>query len=292
MANEVGRSQVDAAIDRLIKDALQRQNTASVIRSVFKMITKNFVNIVDDSDKMGGGGKFGTYRSDFTVGLLTPQTDLSQLGANDVIKLMTSAPFVAATGAVNVAPALIEKGVATDVDITGNININEEDPANITNIRITKADGVWKQGLGATFAFDDSIASTTSYTLLADTPNGQIQASKTISAFAPSFYGSVSSGGVDETQAKGGTKQIWGPQGSRVITFNNNNQRNFFVEPKTNGIRNRIIDQNGFNVTAGFTRSEVVFTLADGTTTEAMYLYLMNEPAGNGSAFVVSFFNS
>lgn len=44
----IGRSQTNSAIDQNIKDALQRQNTAAIMRAVLKVITENYFNRVDD----------------------------------------------------------------------------------------------------------------------------------------------------------------------------------------------------------------------------------------------------
>lgn len=243
------------------------------------------------------GDKFEAgYLAPSTLQHLAKNTNIGEKTAVEVLKLIMTPPFAPAVPFINsINP--VEKGANNAINISGGITLNDEPASGVTNRRIEKDGVLWRNPAANAIAEADSISITTTYAYKADVTNGglpdsTVSASRTVSAFAPSYYLSTGAAAITEAIAKAGTKQIWGSQASRAITFFNNNQRVAFVEPQSNGIRTRIMDQNGFNVTTAFTRTSATFTLADGSTSEEMYIYLLNDPAGNGAAFTYTFFNS
>lgn len=316
----LGRSQVESGIDQNILDALERQNTAAVVRAVLKMIAQNYFNLKDDQLTVeqiegleealanAGGGKFDEYVTSLTVGNLFANTDLEGKTAVEALKIMLTRPFSPAALTFNV-PNFIEKGADTLIAVSGGINLNDEPPEGVTNRRIEKVGvaGNWQEPAGNNFNYNDTIRIQTTYHFRADVtnetlPDSTLLASRTVSAFAPSYYGEYDGSVINEADTKLlRKKEIWGAQGSRAIQFVNNNQRVVFAEPKSNGQRLRIMDQNGFNVTAGFITTEASFLLRANDAEEGepsnemredMYIYTKNDPSGNGAAFVFTFYNS
>lgn len=286
----LGRNQIKKAIDQYITDALNNQITPAIVRLILKMFVDNFYNKNDDT--VGGETFPADYVARAGFGNLKANTNLAGKTSIEALVIATTPEFQAATISIS-GGGPIEKGKDTEVTISGNISLNDEPAADIGGRSVEKGGAPWQAPGANSFNYQDTIKSQTTYAYKAiSATRGALVANTTIAAFAPSYHGSTALNGIPENIAESGAKQIWGPQASRAITFTNNNSKPFFVEPKTNGKRNRIMDQNGFNVTAAFTVLEDTFTLADGETTEAMYIYIKTEPAGNGSAFVYTFFNS
>lgn len=282
----LGRNQLKNAINTAITDPLNNQNTAKVVRDILKLMVDNALNLADD--EVGDQTFPVGYVAKAGVVHLEAGTALGGKNAIEAIMDMVTPPFAPAVIYLNGLNP-IEKGALSNITVSGGINLNDE--TSITNRRLERNGIAWKNPATNAVSEADSISAQTTYGYKATTSAGEISAFMTVAAYAPSYHDSTAMAGITEGIAKTGTKEIWGPQGSRAITYTNNNSKPYLVEPQSNGIRNRIMDQNGFNVTAAFTRTTLTFTLADGST-EPMYAYLKTDPAGDGNAFVYTFYNN
>lgn len=133
------------------------------------------------------------------------------------------------------------------------------------------------------------ITADTTFTLEADTvASGTRSASTQVTLVGGSFYGMVTSLTPDEATVNSLTKFVQNG-GGRALTFTNNNQRVAFAEPASQGIRT-IKDQNQNPVTDDWQRTTVSYRLPDGTA-EAYHLYVLIDPAGDGTPYTYLFNN-
>lgn len=136
---------------------------------------------------------------------------------------------------------------------------------------------------GQNIIWSDSSANRT-YSFQVNYSNFSTQTvTSTISFIAPSYYGVGSTTLLNSvTTVAGMNTALPGSQELRTnksrgtTTFNPSLQRYFFCYPAILGNLASIIDQNGFNVTAGFTLTTKNITLADGTI-ESYNIYMSND---------------
>ena len=110
------------------------------------------------------------------------------------------------------------------------------------------------------------------------------QTSQDVAKFTPpTFYGvgaaNALSGAntvVDLATLFPGSKALRLTKGQANVSFSPVLQRYFWIYPASFGALTKIVDQNGFDVTASFTQSTKSFTLIDGSTSESYYVYESN----------------
>lgn len=109
---------------------------------------------------------------------------------------------------------------------------------------------------------------------------------------APTYYGSLAIGSINETGIKTLTKQIWSKQDRDNLSFSPTLQRFVFAYPKSFGLLSSIIDPNNFDILPEFTLIEFsggsAFLLADGVNSEDYYVYRSNDNTTQ-SAFLLDF---
>lgn len=131
--------------------------------------------------------------------------------------------------------------------------------------------------------FSDSVGDRT-YSYQVDYTNFGTQTNNgVINFYAPSFFGVGSSNLLSAVTTMVGletalpsSKELRTSRSRGATIFNPVNNRYFFVYPASFGNLASIIDQNGFNITAGFTLSTQVILLADGITNENYNIYISN----------------
>ncbi len=105
--------------------------------------------------------------------------------------------------------------------------------------------------------------------------NPQLNSNITVEFAAPTYYGVLSFASINEMNIKGLTKRIRKKANDPLLNFNPTLQRYVYAYPASYGDLLNIIDGNGFNVTASFTKSVINFTLAD-STLESYNVYVSN----------------
>jgi hypothetical protein len=227
------------------------------------------------------------------IGAISTGTSLVGRSVLSILIDLFKAPYKPASVGLN-GGGLYEKGLVggVSVNLSGSISPNDDTIAarrlkrtlaGVTTILyVPPANGV--------AYVDAGLTANASYVLEADTVASGTKSSGAVSAtlVAPSYSGIVTSLTPSEANVKALAKQVWAA-GQRAITFTNNNQRIGFFEPKANGRRAVIKNQNGYDVTAAFTYSEAAFTLPDGTS-ELYAGYVLTDPAGDGTAFTYTFY--
>lgn len=84
---------------------------------------------------------------------------------------------------------------------------------------------------------------------------------------------------INETLIKSLNKQII-TKGNKSIAFTTNNQKVVFAYPKSYGELNKIIDQNNFDITLSFIKTEINMICLDGST-QSYYIYSNNPSTVN-----------
>lgn len=92
---------------------------------------------------------------------------------------------------------------------------------------------------------------------------------------APTYYGVLDIGNVNETNIKNLTKRIRKEADDNNLSFSPTLQRYIYAYPTSYGDLTQIIDPNGFNITAGFDKSVISFTLSDASS-ESYNVYVSN----------------
>lgn len=192
-------------------------------------------------------------------------------------------PFTPPTISLS-SSSLHEKGL--DITKTMNYNININDA--VVSSREIKLNNVTESTLPnntgsyiglTTLSFSNAPVSmyyTQTYTLSVSYSNFTTQNSNiTVSFVAPSYYGVLSSGSINETNIKTLTKTINTKQ-NLSADFSPTNQRYIYAYPTIFGDIVQILDQNNFNITSGFSKTVMNFTLIDGITTESYNVYSSN----------------
>lgn len=134
---------------------------------------------------------------------------------------------------------------------------------------------------GGTFNFtvDKQVSSNKNYTAKVTDAAEKITTANTgtFTFVYPYYWGVLdASAAVDEAAVKGLTKQIV-TKGNKSNKFTATNQKICFAYPKSYGALANIKDQNNFDVTGTFTRTEVTITGLD-KTPQAYYVYT-NSPS-------------
>lgn len=158
--------------------------------------------------------------------------------------------------------------------------------SNITKVEIfdgSESLGVETEGVanGGTFNFtvDKQVSSNKNYTAKVTDAAEKITTANTgtFTFVYPYYWGVLdASAAVDEAAVKGLTKQIV-TKGNKSNKFTATNQKICFAYPKSYGALANIKDQNNFDVTGTFTRTEVTITGLD-KTPQAYYVYT-NSPS-------------
>lgn len=240
-------------------------------------------------------GKFKKFTTSYQFGNIPPGTILDDKSALDAIQMAASRSFAQATAYIN-GFGLLEKGAANAITVSGGITLNDVQATQLS-VRMLKKNGAAFASFSTlTFSYSDTITQSNTYLLVFDVNMADgsvvgVSASQEAKCVAPSWYGLSQDEFVLEAEAKAATKDLVDDSGSKPITFYANAQHQFFFEPASFGRRNRIMDQNGFNVTDAFEYVSRSFTLPNGQA-EAYNGYIKKTAAGNGSGFTFTFHKS
>lgn len=171
-----------------------------------------------------------------------------------------------------------EKGTSYAPAISGTVTLND---GTITEVRVKRGSTVLNTSSSANISYTaPAISTSATYTIEVDYSlpgggSGMLTSSQTVSFYAPSYHGSGAAG-LNETQIKSLTKALRSSRAASNLNYNLSANRPYYVYPKSYGSIVSVTDQNGYNVTAGFTVTELTFTLADNST-EDMYVVMGND---------------
>lgn len=107
------------------------------------------------------------------------------------------------------------------------------------------------------------------------TNTGQINTNLLVEFAAPTYYGSLTNGTINETNIKTLTKRIRKQANDTNLSFSPTVKRYVYAYPTSYGNLVSIVDQNNFDVTSSFTKTVSNFSLAD-LTTESYNIYVSN----------------
>lgn len=106
------------------------------------------------------------------------------------------------------------------------------------------------------------------------TNSGQLNSGISVQFAPPTYYGVLNIGSVNETNIKTLTKSIRTKANDSQL-FSPVLKRYVYAYPASYGNLVSIIDPNGFNITAGFTKTNITFTLID-SSSEIYNVYVSN----------------
>lgn len=104
---------------------------------------------------------------------------------------------------------------------------------------------------------------------------------------APTYYGSLTFANINETNIKTLTKVVRKEANHSNLSFSPTLQRYVYAYPAIYGDLVSIIDPNNFNITAGFTKTVISFTLADATSENYNVYYSNTDTTQSG--FLIDF---
>lgn len=186
-----------------------------------------------------------------------------------------------------------EKGTSLNPVIAGTVVKND---GTLVQIRIKKGSTVIHtiNTPGASYSYTDAaIIANTTYTVELDYQfdGGAIQTitlSRVCSFYAPGYHG-AGVPGLTEAEIKGLSKALRTSRTAANLSFTALNNRFYYVYPASYGTITQINNQNGFNITDGWSLvGQVTFTLADGVQTELMNIYMGNDNTTQ-TGFKISF---
>lgn len=168
---------------------------------------------------------------------------------------------------------------------------------NITKVEIfngstslgSKTDSV---STGGTFNFTvtQSVKVNTTFTAKVTDASGKVTNanSGTFNFVYPYYWGAVAAtGSITETVVEGLSKQVV-TKANKTVSYTLNNQRACFAYPAAYGDIKTIKDQNGYDITATFTKSTVSITGLDGTA-QNYNVYVNNASTVSGFGITFSY---
>jgi hypothetical protein len=112
------------------------------------------------------------------------------------------------------------------------------------------------------------------YTYRVTFTNTTVKTNSTNIEFAPpTYHGVLNELDINETNVKALTKRIRKESNDNNLSFSPTLQRYIYAYPVAYGNLTRIVDPNGFDVTASFKKQVITFTLADATTEDYNVYY-------------------
>jgi hypothetical protein len=212
------------------------------------------------------------------IGGIEAGTDFLEEPVKEVLRRLLY-PFIDATANLSNL-GIREKGKAFDINVNGAVNSNDDSfvlAGGLRQVFLKTGSTVLVNPQTNTFVYTDlGVEADKTYTLEANFDQaGLLVINKTVRFYAPSYYG-VGAPNLVEADIKNLNKNIWAPGDRNNLVFNPNLERYYFVYPAAFGNLSAIIDQNNFDVTAGFTKRTSTFTLFDGVQTELMNIYESN----------------
>lgn len=187
-------------------------------------------------------------------------------------------PFIEPTINLNSLP-LYEKGALVDPtpNITGTVIFNSE---TINNIYLKRNSTIIQIFNSPTTPFNLNYVDSTPQ-------NSNVTYNLEVEGLMNFYFGSVTADfvaatyhGVGPANASANdiinfsTKNLF-QKADRTLSFTPNLERYYYCYPSSYGILDKIIDQNGFNITADFVKKTVIFSLPDNTP-ETYYVYEFN----------------
>lgn len=177
---------------------------------------------------------------------------------------------------LSVSPTTFEKGLATDLTYTWNVDKKDDTLVSVT----LDGSDVLSQATGVNRTYDVNNQIDTKSVVLQtnvtendlDGGTNQITTSRTSTAIIPQYVGKVTFGNSPSlvyVDLQSHTKFL-STLSARSYTSTFSNEVPFFLSINSNAT---ILDVNGFDVTAGFTKSTVTMNLASGTQSMTLYLY-------------------
>jgi hypothetical protein len=194
-------------------------------------------------------------------------------------------PFTAPTISLS-SSSLHEKGATVNKSMNYNITLNDGIIStkqillnNIVETTLSSNTGTYNSTSNLTWSNSPTpmvLYYPHTFTFRVDfTNSSQLNSNILVEFAAPTYYGVLSIGSVNETNIKTLTKRIRKKSNDTNLNFNPTIQRYVYAYPSIYGDLFSIIDQNGFNVTASFTKSVLSFTLTD-LTSENYNVYVSN----------------
>lgn len=204
-------------------------------------------------------------------------------------------PYVKPTisGSASVGTRTVEKGVTTNVTWVKAV-VGKKSEA-ITSVTLyngstlveEKTDGVAN---GGTIQFDQAIAITDTATLkvkATDAKPTTVEATAATYTYVyPYYYGVVAAGTAMTSDVVVGLTKDVTTKGSKTYTYNLENNCAVIAYPKSYGQIKKVLDPNGFDNIASYTKSEVSVTGTDGSA-QAYYVYV--KAAGTASGFKLAY---
>lgn len=186
-------------------------------------------------------------------------------------------PNVAPTVVWTTSTALREKGLLQSVTLAATVTPND---GTITLRQFKQGATVLSTQATNSMSFAVSIKTTQSYDAYVEYnfqggATQTVTASTTLTFVAPTYFGVGAAGNENEAFVEGLTKALASSR-TQTRSFSPTNQRFYFAYPQSFGLLTSIKDPNNFEIFDTFTRFDLTFTLADGTTTEPYYLYRSN----------------
>jgi hypothetical protein len=128
-------------------------------------------------------------------------------------------------------------------------------------------------GGNESYTENTAVNSNTTFDVIVSDGSLSSSSSRVFSFVYPFYYG-VGAKGLTSVQIQALTKSIVTKQNIAAIT-SPTNQVYYFAYPKSYGVLTSILDKNGFETIGGYTRTEVNFTMLDGTI-QVYYVYEFN----------------
>jgi hypothetical protein len=192
-------------------------------------------------------------------------------------------PFVAPTISLS-SSSLHEKGLVVNKSMNYSITLNDGIVSsrqillnNIPESAIVTNSGTYNSPSNLTWANSPTpvvLYYPHTYTFRVNfTNSSQLNSSILVEFASPTYHGVLASGSINnQASIKTLTKRIRKKANDATLNFSPTLQRYVYAYPAVYGDLVSIIDQNGFNVTASFTKTVMNFTLAD-LSIESYHVY-------------------
>lgn len=191
---------------------------------------------------------------------------------------------------ISVLPSSFEKGLATNLVFTWNVDKKDDTLGYVQVDGITKTEEA--TGINRTYTVENEVASKTVTLTVQATKNNTVGGSyttntqATATAIIPQYYGKVASADVPLLTYVGlqTYTKFLSASSAKSVNQSYTNEKLFFLSINANAI---IKDINGFDVTSAFTKSTVTMKLADGTD-QSITQYLLTNPINSTGTYTIN----
>ena len=263
--DNIGSATVEEALNTVITDLHTHDN-------------KEVLDLLSESDTgklqfngvtIGGEGGASTadaveYVND-TISVTNVEDALNKLIADFYYVAPSITSFTASSNG-----GTFEVGTTISAPITFNWNFNK-DIATQTLTDCTLADETVR-----TATYDTDITTNKTFTLSASDGKNNVSKSISYKFVYPYYVGVLNTNTPTESDIVGLTKKVEA-KGNKTLEFTTSQSYMAFAYPSSYGDISKIVDQNGFDVTASFTKSTIVINSVD------YYVYISNKNSGSYS---------